>query len=161
MRHNRGFTLIEVLIVIAILAAVILLAAPLTGSWTADASIQESEGQLKEAIGRAKSIAQRNQMMAVGETPVAAICISDTKALTVRKGGENTPPSCAVNPAGTQVWQAQISQKVAVKNGVNTVSCICFNNKGLISTAGNCAACTSSTELNLAVGNQSETFNIF
>lgn len=161
MRCHRGYTLIEILIVIAILASVVLLAAPLTGSWTTDANFQESEGQFKEAIGKAKSVALRNEMRALGETPVAAICISGTNALTVRKGATDTPPSCAATPAGAQVWQTQISTKVTIKSNSSPVSCICFNNKGLVTNNGNCSACASKTELELIIGSDQRPFAIF
>lgn len=162
MKKVRGYTLIEVLIVIAILAAVVLLAAPISGSWIADSNIQEAEGQLKEAIGRAKSIALRNQMMARGDAPVAAICISTERALTVRKGTSAEPPECSSTPKGEQVWQSQINQKVTLKKDADTVSCLCFNNKGLTTIGGTCSACTSDTTLTLSVGSGTpETFAIY
>lgn len=162
MKKTRGYSLIEVLIVLAILAAVVLLAAPLSGTWIADANIQESEGQLKEAIGKAKSIALRNQMMAQGDAPVAAICIDTEHMLTVRKGATDTPPSCAATPAGEQVWQAQINKKVVIKNAGTALSCLCFNNKGLVTKTGTCTACAGNTTFILNVGSgDAQTFAIY
>lgn len=161
MRKKRGYTLIEVLIVIAILASVILLTAPFSGSWIADANIQESEGQLKEAIGKAKSLALRNQMMARGDSPVAAICISNTQLLTVRKGEEGTPPSCTT-PAGEQVWETQLSPRVTIKSDADALSCLCFNNKGMVTQNSSCAGCAGHTELDLKVGSgDTQTFAIY
>lgn len=162
MSIARGYTLIEVLIVIAILAFVVLLAAPLSGTWVSDANIQETQGQLQEAVGKAKSIALRNQMMALGGAPVAAICISNAMALTVRKGTAGVPPSCVAPLAGEQVWQTQISTKVSIKQSSTVVSCICFDNKGLVTTNDTCSTCANSTALDLIIGNQpAESFMVY
>jgi prepilin-type N-terminal cleavage/methylation domain-containing protein len=152
MRTN-GFTLIEVLIVIAIFALIILVAAPLSGYWVRDANRLEVEGQLTQAIGRAKAAALRNYMAATGENPVTAICLSATNLLTVREGTAGVAPDC--DPAaGTQLWQAQLSEHVAVQAGGAALSCLCFTNKGLLTGTSTCNTCSTTTSFTLTAGGE-------
>lgn len=141
----RGFTLIEVLIVIAIFALIVLVAAPLSGSWVRDANVLEAEGQLTQAVGRAKAAAFRNKMGGLDTNPVAAICLSAGNLLTVREGtSAGVAPSCAATPQGDQLWQTQIDENVSVKrDATNAFTCVCFNNKGMATTQGTCSSCAS------------------
>lgn len=152
--NMRGFTLIEVLIVIAIFSLIILVAAPLSGFWVRDANRLEAEAQLTQAMGRAKAAALRNHMAALGETPVTAMCLSDTNLLTVREGTPGNSPSC--NPAaGTQLWKAQLSPHVTVQAGGADFSCLCFTNKGLLTDDTSCSVCSTTTEFALTAGGES------
>lgn len=131
--RNSGFTLIEVLIVIAIFAMIILVGAPLTGAWVTDANRLETEGQLTQAMGRAKAAALRNYMAATGDTPVTAICLADDNILTVLEGAPGTPsptsPDCN-SATGTQLWRAKLHPKIVVQLNSEAFSCVYFNNKG-------------------------------
>lgn len=158
---QRGFTLVEVLIVIAIIAVIIFIAAPLSGGWLRDANLLTAEAQLTEAIGRAKAASLRNSSAATGDNPVTAVCRSNGNLLTVREGTAAAAPSCST-PAGTQVWQAQIDTKVTVQVSGSTLSCLCFANKGQTTTSGTCSSCAASTSFTLsATGTDSVTVAIF
>lgn len=141
----KGFTLIEVLIVIAIVALIVLVAVPLSGSWIRDANMLDAEGQLTQAVGRAKAAALRNKMAATGSNPVSAICLTAGNLLTVREGtAANVAPSCAATPAGDQLWQTQINEHVSVKrDATNALTCLCFDSKGIVTTAGSCNSCAT------------------
>lgn len=156
----RGFTLIEVLIVIAIFALIILVAAPLSGYWVRDANRLEVEGQLTQATGRAKAAALRNYMAATGESPVTVICLSATNLLTVREGTAGVAPDC--DPVtGTQLWQTQLSQNVTVQSGGANFSCLCFNNKGALTSNSTCNVCSTSNELTLTAGGEHTPLALF
>lgn len=147
---KQGFTLIEVLIVIAIFALIVLVAAPLSGSWVRDANLLETEGQLTQAVGRAKAAALRNKVAATGDNPVSAVCLSNNNVLTVREGtAAGIAPHCTT-PAGDQLWQTQVNTNVTVKANGAALSCMCFTNKGLLTAQGNCAGCSTSTSFNLS-----------
>lgn len=145
---SKGFSLIEIMIVIAVIALVVLVAAPLTGNWVSDAKRIEAEAQLTQAVGRAKAAALRNHMAATGESPVTAICLSDSNLLTVLEGTAGAAPSCA-SAGGTKLWQAQLHKGISVKVDSNDFSCVCFNNKGLLTTSGSCSACATTSNLSL------------
>jgi|GEM_PF-811935 len=145
---QSGFTLIEVMIVIAIVALIALVAAPLSGSWVRDADLLNAESQLTEAVARAKALSLRNSRAATGESPAAVVCRSSTNLLTVMEGSTATAPSCT--PTGTQVWRAQMKTNVSVQVDSKDLSCLCFNNKGAITTATPCTtSCATSTTFSL------------
>lgn len=145
---QRGFTLIEVMIVIAIFSLIILVAAPISGGWVRDADLLTTESQLTEAVGRAKAASLRNARSATGENPAAVVCRSNTNLLTVMEGTTAAAPSCT--PTGTQVWQAQMKSNITVQVNSAAFNCLCFNNKGAITTAAPCtSSCATSTTFSL------------
>lgn len=154
-----GFTLVELLIVVAILAFLTLAAAPLSGAWVQDADLLKVEGEFTQAIGRAKASALRNQRAALASEPVTAICVSNTKVLTVLEGTQATAPNCGT-PAGTQLWTAQLDSDVSVTSSGNAVSCMCFDNRGLLTTSS-CAGCLTQSTFTLSAGSKNETVYIY
>jgi prepilin-type N-terminal cleavage/methylation domain-containing protein len=152
--RNSGFTLIEVLIVIAIFAMIILVGAPLTGAWVTDASRLETEGQLTQAMGRAKAAALRNYMAATGDTPVTAICLADDNILTVLEGAPGTPSPDCNSATGTQLWRAKLHPSIAVKLNSEEFSCVYFDNKG--TPIKDCANTISTLEFTLTAGGETE-----
>lgn len=152
---NSGFTLIEVMIVVAIIALVVLVAAPLSGHWVTDANRLEAEGQLNQAVGRAKAAALRNYMGATGNTAVTAICLSNDNVLTVLEGTPGTPavsPNCS-SATGTQLWRAKLHANIGVQANAADFSCICFDNRAVPTSS--CNTCTTSMEFSLTAGGES------
>ncbi len=160
MKRQHGYTLIEIMMVVAIIALLAMTGTALTGTWVQDANLVQVEGDLTQAIGRAKSSALRNEMTALGDAPVTAICISQSNFLTILEGSNGTSPSCS--PAsGSEIWHTQLDSDVTVKVGGTAISCMCFNNQGLL-TDNACAGCSTSSELQLLTGNNhSETAYIY
>ena len=146
-----GFTIIEVLVVLAIVALIAVVATPLSRDWMRDANRLETEAQLTQAIGRAKAASLRNKMAATGDSPVTAVCRSDTNLITVREGVSGTAPNCSTS-GGTQIWQAQISTNVTIKVNGSALNCLCFSNKGLTTSSTPCSACATSTIFTLDAG---------
>jgi len=158
----RGFTLIEVLIVIAILGLLILVAAPLSGGWVRSANVLETEAQLTQAFGKAKAAALRNNRAATGDSPASAVCLTNN-VLTVREGTSTAAPSCGATPTGTQLWQIQVSEHVTVKLGSATganFSCLCLNNKGQPTTNA-CTGCATSINFHLSAGSETQNVALF
>jgi type IV pilus assembly protein PilA len=159
---QRGFTLIEVMIVLAIFSLIVIVAAPLSGSWVREANMTESEGQLTQAVGRAKAAALRNKMGATGNAPASAVCLSNTKLLTVREGtSAGVAPHCTT-PTGDQLWQAQVNASITVQANSAALSCMCFTNKGTLTNDGNCATCSTSTTFTIsATGVEPKSFALY
>lgn len=156
LSRQRGFTLIEVLITVALVGIIAVVASPLTGSIMSGSRISEAEGVLNQAVGKAKAIALRNHMGAMSDAPVAAVCISNTNQLTVEQGDSGTSPSCSTGD-GSIVWTAQMNSDVAIKTSESgapsVVSCMCFSNKALL-TSSSCSGCISNTNFQLSIGSQ-------
>jgi prepilin-type N-terminal cleavage/methylation domain-containing protein len=152
---NSGFTLIEVMIVVAIIALIALVAAPLSGHWVTDANRLEAEGQLNQAVGRAKASALRNYMGATGNAAVTAICLSPDNVLTVLEGTPGTPPTSPIcsSSTGTQLWRAKLHANITVQADAVDFSCMCFDNRAVPTSS--CNTCTTSTKFSLTAGGES------
>lgn len=160
MKQHSGFTLIEIMIVIALIAFLALTVSPIGGSWVRSADVQKTEGNLTEAIGRAKAGALRNPSGVVGELPVTAICISDN--LVVLQSTDNNPPNCT-GLVGRQLWRTTLDagvQITASSTSTEAISCACFNNKGLLSSSDTCSSCASNTTFYLSAGSKNATVSI-
>jgi prepilin-type N-terminal cleavage/methylation domain-containing protein len=153
---NSGFTLIEVMIVVAIIALIALVAAPLSGRWVTDANRLEAEGQLNQAVGRAKASALRNYMGATGNAAVTAICLSPDNILTVLEGTPGTPPTSPIcsSATGTQLWRAKLHANITVQADAVDFSCMCFDNRAV--PTDSCNTCSTSTKFSLTAGGESE-----
>lgn len=152
---KSGFTLIEVMIVVSIIALIVLVAAPLSGHWVTDANRLEAEGQLNQAVGRAKASALRNYMGATEKSAVTAICLSSDNVITVLEGTPGTPPVspvCSSN-TGTQLWRGKLHANIKVKADTADFSCMCFDNRAM--PTDSCATCSTSTQFSLTAGGES------
>ena len=153
---KKGYTLVETMIIITIVGLLVMAAAPLTGSWVHDANISQTQGNLSQAIARAKSLALRNVGGAFGGLPVAVICINNTQKLTLLQHNGTQSPSC-IGPVGDLMWEVQLHKNVkiyeVISNTVNTlaVGCMCFDNQGLM-TQNQCAVCASGITFKLQEG---------
>jgi prepilin-type N-terminal cleavage/methylation domain-containing protein len=158
---NSGFTLIEVMIVVAIIALVVLVTAPLSGHWVTDANRLEAEGQLNQAVGRAKASALRNYMGATGNTAVTAICLSNDNVLTVLEGTPGTPavsPDCTTG-TGTQLWRGKLHANITVQADAADFSCMCFDNRA--TPTSSCNTCSTSTKFSLTAGGETEPVAVY
>lgn len=169
MKH-RGFTLIEVMIVIALIAFIAVIGAPLGGGWVRQADLLEVEGDLTQAFGQARAAAMRNLPGVTGADPVAVVCVSNTGALEVRVGQRDfavatpvlTLPSCTAL-SGEVIWQTQLDTDVALTYNGTAFSCACFSSQGLLTTtASQCTACINQHTLLATVsGGTHETLSLY
>lgn len=153
-------TLIELIIVIALLAILAAAAAPFTSKWIESARITETIGILEQAVGQARAAALRNPTALSGDTPASKICNDSTGVHIVLPIAGNSTLDCASPPA--QPWLSKLPANTTIKQGANDWACVCFNNKGLLTTTtASCSACTTSLALTISSGsdNESKTFN--
>ncbi len=158
-KHQRGLTLIELMMVITLLAILIVAAAPLSGLWVREADITGAGGELTQAVGHAKAAALRNRIGATANNPVSAICITNN-TLTVRQGSGNTAVNCTAPGAGDTLWSTQLDTDVTIESASVAVSCVCFDNKGYFTTQGNCGGCLM-TDAVQVTANGVDDLNIF
>lgn len=163
MRQD-GFTLIEILITIALVAIISLVAVPITSEWLRDSEVQVAEGQLTQAIGHAQASGIRNVPASTGDDHAAIICINTTTdALTVRESTSSVTADCTAANTATVLWQAKLESRVElVDTSDNAVSCLCFNNKGLLTDQGSsCSSCFTGNDLKITSGSASTDFSIY
>lgn len=149
MKLSRGYSLIELLIVLAISAILLGSTVPLGSHWIRSASLSAADGEISHGIGIAIATAFRNEQALDGKEPAATLCISDTNQLSVLEANASELPNCTAG-TGTSVWSSSVPDRAAVTNDGNAISCLCFNPYGLL-TSNNCPDCTTDTTLELSV----------
>ncbi|MAT50728.1 MAG: hypothetical protein CMK32_06040 [Porticoccaceae bacterium] len=101
VEFSRGFSLVEMMIVLAIIGLLALVVVPFTRSWIEEADVKEAISSLEVAYGTAKGLALRNPLLA-GETPsgakepAAGIKVSPGLLLIC----QGDPESASCSPAG-------------------------------------------------------------
>lgn len=159
MRPN-GYTLIEILITIALISILAFAAIPITGQWIKGAKVEETGAQLIEALGRAKASGLRNTAGKTSTGVVAKVCIDTTNdTLKVMESTSSTEAGCS---AGTQLWQATLDSNITVSNSSSSaISCLCTNNKGQLIDAGSCSSCYTGETVYIKSGLQESVIPIF
>lgn len=128
-RHAvRGFTLIELMVGLALSAMLALLAVPFTMSWMASARQIQVRGDLADAVGRAKALALRN---AAERTPGEAVA----RVRVVDGSIEVWDVADAV-----RVWSAAVPSDVRLRLADRTTdyACTSFNSRGWPIDDGTC-----------------------
>lgn len=147
----KGFTLIELMITIAIFGILLAIGAPFTKAWSDSAKQREAAGVLKQGISRAKATALRNPEGARDETAAAALCRSGQ---TLKLFKMATSVDCS--SSATPLWTAQLPNSIGVTASGADVACVAFNSRGLPVVGG--SACTTSS-IDVTAGSESA-FNV-
>ncbi len=158
MKHSRGFSLIELLVVLAITGILLGSTIPLGSTWVKSANLSTTDGELSHAIGVTIATALRNEQ-AVGSTePAAALCISDTNQLSVLKADTSGLPNCN-GGTGIEIWSSSVPSNTAITANGSDISCLCFTQYGQL-TQNNCPSCTMETSLDLSIGSKKRVLNV-
>jgi prepilin-type N-terminal cleavage/methylation domain-containing protein len=99
-----GFTLVEMMVTLAIIAFLGLTAVPLTQRLIHSAQVDNTDAQLMQAIATARSLAMRNPGGATGDSPAAQVDYEeDTQTVSVSVPNENVVRWQAVLPPGIEI----------------------------------------------------------
>jgi prepilin-type N-terminal cleavage/methylation domain-containing protein len=126
MTHSqtqRGVTLIELVVGIAIMAAVMLTAVPLTSSWVDSSIVTETKASLQKAFSKTKTISLENSAHITDGTAAAYMCVL-SGVVYVHSISQGT---CGINP----IWKTVIKGNVALSVSGASFNCIGLNNIGL------------------------------
>lgn len=160
---QRGFTIIEILITIGLVAVIAMIAVPLTGSWLRDSDVQTAGGQLTQAIGQAQASGIRNLPGSADNAHVALVCINTANdTVIVRESTSSVVANCTPTNTATLLWQAKLNDRVEIVDGGDiAVNCICFNNRGLLTDVGGCASCFTGNDLVIKSASATEIYSVF
>lgn len=149
-------TLIEIMIVLALISALAFTVAPLSSGWLRQGEVTTAVGQFHAAVGRAKSAALRNNMGATANTAAAIVCFSNSEFKVV-EGEPGTPPTCN---AATVAWRASVASTITIKSASGVaLTLLCFDNKGLPTTSG-CSGAATANQFTIKAGDHDETVSI-
>lgn len=142
MRHgwhkSQGFTLIELMITVALLAILLMMVSSLTGAWSDRNHVQSAKSSLQTAIKQARISAIRNAQNKKANVAATSVCIdSSTRTInTYSITGSNT--ACAA--ANTLLRTANYSSGVTFKQGSTAISCFVFTAGGILLDGGVCVS---------------------
>jgi len=126
-RASRGFTMIELMVTLFIIALLALMAAPLGSAWVRSAQVRLTVHRLAEAMAQAKALALRNPNAAKDDEPAALLLSAGSQLCvlgTIPGGFDCSDPV---------VWTAKTQAPVTL-NGQAT-QCVALNNQALTVSA--------------------------
>lgn len=154
--NMQGFTLIEVMVVIGLVAFLMTLGVPLAREWVQSAHQREAKGALEEALGRAKALALRNPQGLTDQTlPAAAVCLTAGKLVVVSGSAQKT--TCDAKAEWTRPLPSDASIVLTQTN--IPFQCVAYNERGvaLITTVSNLSCSQAALDVNVA---SEEAFNV-
>ena len=160
MRRLKGFSLIELMVGIAIMAVVMASSVSLGGGWVDESRVTDARSQLRLAYSKARAYALRNSNAVT--TASTWMCLNSGvvyvyESTTAKPTG---PTTCG--DAGS-VWHADLAggttTKVEMALAANSTafSCLGFSNRGLpVGATLTGSACTTAQTLYVKRGNSNE-----
>lgn len=124
----KGFTLIELMVVLVIVAALAAAALPFTNAWVEGVRQSNARSQVSQAVGVAQGLAMRNPRGALQGQAISRMTIAQGQ-VTVRDLG-----------AAAVVWQASLGEGVAVLNEKTgqPLTCVEWDSRGAVVVANGC-----------------------
>lgn len=152
MNRASGFSLIEMMVVVAILGILAVAGTALTVNWVKQAEITKTVSSLANAISLAKSTSMRNERGFTDNSAASQICLNSNNILSVHKPTSSASASCT----STSIYSFQIPANVQIKDvSSTTLNCIAFGHLG---DQQNTSPCTADKVLTITNGSLSETY---
>ncbi len=145
---SRGFTLVELLVVVALVAFLAFVTAPLASGWLRNAQLERDFAGVQRALGTAKALAMRNAQAkpSAGFTPTAVLCRLEESLLIyqVDQPNKNDTASCS-RAALSDKPVHRLGQDVSISFGASSKA-FCgaqFDARGSVRLCqgANCATC--------------------
>ena len=126
--REPGFTLVELMVTIAIIGFLAMVAAPYTISWIHEANVNSARSLLHQAHSKAKALALRNPEGEGLGSVAASVVLSDGSLMVCQ--GEPSGGTCSGSPVWQGEWPAGVTLAMTVDEV--TVANILINNRGQI-----------------------------
>lgn len=139
---RAGFSLIELLVTISILAILLAIGVPLTTTWVQRARVSEATSKLSQAYGLALALAQRNPNGSAQGAAAAGLKLVDQGVLVCA----GDPTSCAAGSTAVK-WKATFPSNAAVAIGASGVKTLALDNTGIpLATSDFTVSCGNESE---------------
>ncbi len=146
MKPQRGVSVIEMMVTVAIMMLLAMAVAPFSVAWGNQAAVRQTHSLLNQAMSQMKSTALRNPTAA--SATAAAVLVSIPGKLCVREGLPGALDCSVFN------WSAVPPAAIKL-NGANS-QCIALDSAGLaLSATVGGVACGTAMSFNIAKGSES------
>lgn len=165
--RQAGVTLIEILIVLALMGVLSVAGMSFTGRWVDSNRILDGNNLFSQAYSRAKAAALRNEFGMINDEPASALCFTN-HTLTIYTAKSATEPASCSAANSNQLWRATVSERLSVKINDNAgadFSCVCLGGHAQLTTSVSvgCNTCLGSKTLPLYLksGNENVSLSLF
>lgn len=151
-----GFTAIETMITIGMVAFLVALGVPLLRTWLQSTHQREAAGLLSGALGRAKALALRNRQAPTDQTlPASAVCFTGGKLVVV--AGKAQGITCNAKAEWARPMPADASIVLTLTN--IPFQCVAYNTRGvaLVTSVSKLSCSQAALDVNVA---SEEAFNV-
>ena len=154
---GRGFTLVELMVTLAVAAALLMVAAPFTLGWSDGQRQMRARAALAEATGTARALALRNpEGLAPG---MPATCVRAAEGaqveVVVLAGGQRCLAATDVR------WRAALHPRVSLADATGAAFvCVAYGSRGAHADPALAPECTLATRLSVAVGDPEEVVDV-
>ncbi|HEY6529335.1 MAG TPA: type II secretion system protein [Cellvibrionaceae bacterium] len=151
MNRKQGFSLIELLVVLAVVAFLAFVTVPLATGWIRNAQLEKDFAGLQRALGTAKALAMRNSTGAIADDAAANAAFTATRVTVAlcRRGQDlfvyNVAAATCALTGGTPIYH--MGQDVAITFGNQQAFCgALFDARGRVRlcTGTDCTTCSTS-----------------
>lgn len=160
--HQKGFTLVELMITLVIIAILLFMGTSLSRSWIDRTQVDSSTASLKNAISQAKSSALRNTNNQPTNYAAASVCYDqENNILNVVRAASYANNACLITADSPEqnyiLNQLPLAKAVSLKVSTADFKCLSFNSAGvLVDAVGISGSCTNQLSLKIDIEKNNE-----
>ena len=153
----RGFSLVELMVTLAIVALLALMAMPFSTRWMDSDRQLQARGTLTEGVGQARALSLRNPGGIAHGSPAACLRLATDNVLEVARLAVGE--ACA---DGAVVWNGRLNSSIVLREpGTGTpFQCVAFDSRGTYADSALASDCTQVPALEVVGRDPAEALHV-
>lgn len=156
LQKYKGFTLVELVVVISIIGVLLMAGSSLTSAWVDGSKVNNASSAFKNAVFQARIAALRNTKNKESNQPAASVCVEDG-SIKVIIVGSNASLVCE-SVTSSLAQNISISKGISITQGGAIVKCLTFSPAGLLLSF---PGCTNNTNDKITIERNDEKSEIY